>query len=98
MPSAEGEGPSSKRSSSAVTNVDDEDTQAYYVVINDEDQYSIWFEDRPVPAGWHKLGEPSSKAACLQRIETLWTDMRPRSLRIAMERDADIDAGSAELL
>lgn len=51
------------------------------VVRNHEDQYSIWPSDRGVPAGWEVVGEPDTRATCLQRIETLWTDMRPLSLR-----------------
>jgi MbtH protein len=59
---------------------------SYLVVVNDEEQYSIWPEVRPLPAGWRGVGAPASKEQCLERIEQLWTDMRPRSLREAMER------------
>lgn len=52
----------------------------YYVVRNHEDQYSLWPVFRKVPAGWDVIGEPATRAACLARIEALWTDMRPRSL------------------
>lgn len=59
------------------------------VVVNDEEQYSIWFPDRPVPAGWRKVSEPGTEADCLAYIEQVWTDMRPRSLREAMAAGSD---------
>lgn len=52
----------------------------FYVVRNHEDQYSLWPTYRKIPAGWEAVGEPAPRAACLARIEALWTDMRPRSL------------------
>lgn len=58
---------------------------AYNVVRNDEDQYSVWPAYRPVPAGWKKVGEAADRETCLERIEELWTDMRPRSLRAVGE-------------
>lgn len=51
------------------------------VVLNDEEQYSIWPADRPVPAGWRAAGFEGDQDECLARIEELWTDMRPLSLR-----------------
>lgn len=62
---------------------DREDT-LYLVVINDEEQYSIWPDFKDVPAGWKALGEAAPKAQCLAYIEEHWTDMRPASLRRAM--------------
>jgi MbtH protein len=56
----------------------------YLVVVNDEEQYSIWAEGRELPPGWRALGEPADKDACLAYIEEHWTDMRPLSLRKAM--------------
>jgi MbtH protein len=53
----------------------------WLVVINEEEQYSIWASDRPVPAGWRAVGERDSREGCLKRIEQMWTDMRPKSLR-----------------
>jgi MbtH protein len=69
--------------------VDDTDRwDEYEVVINDEEQYSIWPVDREMPAGWRAIGVRGRKADCLRRIDELWTDMRPRTLRKAMtERD-----------
>jgi MbtH protein len=56
----------------------------YRVVVNDEDQYSVWAEDLPLPAGWRAEGTAGSREDCLARIDEVWTDMRPRSLREAM--------------
>lgn len=59
----------------------DEDDRRYTVVINDEEQYSIWFADRELPAGWSGIGYEGDKKDCLAEIERVWTDMRPRSVR-----------------
>ncbi|ACZ85400.1 MbtH family protein [Streptosporangium roseum] len=53
----------------------------YLVVRNDEEQYSIWPAGRNLPAGWHEAGFSGAKQECLDHIETVWTDMRPLSLR-----------------
>lgn len=53
----------------------------YLIVRNHEDQYSIWAAERPLPAGWTDTGDGGSEEECLARIATVWTDMRPRSLR-----------------
>ncbi|GAA1989507.1 MbtH family protein [Kitasatospora viridis] len=58
---------------------------SYAVVVNDEEQYSIWPLDRDVPAGWREAGTRGTKEECLARIEEVWTDMRPLSLRRRME-------------
>jgi MbtH protein len=58
-----------------------EDTRTYVVVINHEEQYSIWFADRDIPKGWRAVEKRGSKAECLQYIGEVWTDMRPLSLR-----------------
>jgi MbtH protein len=63
----------------------DDDTRTYAVVLNDEEQYSTWPEDRQLPAGWRREGTTGSKAECLARIEQLWIDMRPASLRRWLE-------------
>ncbi|WP_030231556.1 MbtH family protein [Streptomyces sp. NRRL S-350] len=55
----------------------------YKVVVNDEEQYSIWPEDREVPPGWRDAGARGKKPDCLEWIERNWTDMRPKSLRSA---------------
>ncbi|MBX3710358.1 MAG: MbtH family NRPS accessory protein [Lysobacter sp.] len=66
---------------------DDEDDTRYQVVVNHEAQYSIWPADRALPLGWQAEGFSGTKAECLQHIETMWTDMRPLSLRRRMEED-----------
>lgn len=53
----------------------------YRVVINHEEQYSIWPIRREVPPGWRVVGKSGSKAECLAYIQEVWTDMRPLSLR-----------------
>lgn len=63
---------------------DDEDKRPYLVVVNDEEQYSIWLADKDVPAGWRAVGKSGPKADCLAHIKEVWTDMRPLSLRKSM--------------
>ena len=58
-----------------------EDTRTYVVLVNHEEQYSLWLRDREVPLGWKTVGEPGSKEACLAYVNEVWTDMRPLSLR-----------------
>ena len=57
------------------------DRVIYQVVINHEEQYSIWPDGRKIPLGWQAVGKNGSKAECLAYIEEVWTDMRPLSLR-----------------
>jgi MbtH protein len=65
-----------------------DDDQVYRVVVNDEDQYSIWWADRELPAGWRAEGTEGKRADCLAHIGEVWTDMRPLSLRRRMEEAA----------
>lgn len=65
-----------------------EDTQTYLVVLNDEEQYSIWLADRELPAGWRAEGTRGTRAECLAHIGEVWTDMRPLSLRKRMAEAA----------
>ena len=58
-----------------------DDVFEYVVVRNHEEQYSVWPAHRDVPGGWTALDVRGSKAACLDHIETVWTDMRPLSVR-----------------
>ncbi|MEV5743277.1 MbtH family NRPS accessory protein [Microbispora rosea] len=51
------------------------------VVVNDEEQYSVWWSDREPPAGWRATGFAGTRQECLDHIETVWTDMRPLSAR-----------------
>jgi MbtH protein len=62
-----------------------EDNKTYKVVVNHEEQYSIWPAQREIPAGWKFVGKEGLKAECLAYIEEVWTDMRPLSLRKFME-------------
>jgi uncharacterized protein YbdZ (MbtH family) len=68
---------------------DQEDTTIYKVVMNHEEQYSIWPADRDHPLGWQEVGKSGLKQECLDYVEEVWTDMRPLSLRQQMEADAE---------
>jgi len=57
----------------------------FRVLVNDEDQHSLWPDFAPVPAGWRPVFGPDGRDACLGHIARHWTDLRPRSLRLAME-------------
>jgi MbtH protein len=63
------------------TSILDDEDMMFAVVVNHEEQYSIWPADREPPEGWRRVGAPGKKAECLRRIEEVWTDMRPLSLR-----------------
>lgn len=69
-------------------NSDREDTTIYKVVLNHEEQYSIWPADRENPSGWRDAGKQGTKAECLAYVDEVWTDMRPLSLRRRMEQAA----------
>lgn len=64
---------------------EDDDTQTYRVVLNHEEQYSLWPESKDTPPGWRDVGRIGSKAECLEYITEVWTDMRPLSLRQQMD-------------
>lgn len=64
---------------------DTEDQTIYRVVMNHEEQYSIWPAYKDVPLGWHDVGKSGDKKVCLDYIEEVWTDMRPLSLRRQMD-------------
>ncbi len=63
---------------------DEADATIYHVVVNDEEQYSIWPAYKALPAGWRMEGKSGPQAECLAHIEAVWTDMRPLSLRRGM--------------
>ena len=65
-----------------------EDNTIYKVVVNHEEQYSIWSADRDNPLGWNDEGVSGLKPECLEHIQKIWTDMRPLSLRKAMAATA----------
>jgi MbtH protein len=74
-----------------------EDKTIYKVVVNSEDQYSIWPADRENALGWRDAGKQGTKADCLAYIEEVWTDMRPLSLRDKMGQTAQTEeSGESE--
>jgi MbtH protein len=64
-----------------------EELTTYKVVVNHEEQYSIWPAERENPLGWSDAGKSGTKAECLAYIKEVWTDMRPLSVRRLMDRD-----------
>jgi MbtH protein len=62
--------------------------EIYTVVVNHEEQYSIWPEYKEIPAGWKAVGKVGTKQECLDYINEKWTDMRPLSLRRQMDANA----------
>ncbi len=66
----------------------DREDGVFRVLVNHEEQYSIWPDYKVVPAGWTDTGVIGDKKFCLAHIETVWTDMRPKSLRQFMDDQA----------
>jgi MbtH protein len=72
--------------------MDTEDIESritYLVVVNHEEQYSIWPDYKDIPNGWRSVGKSGTKKECLDYIGQVWTDMRPLSLRRKMEGRKD---------
>jgi MbtH protein len=69
----------------AVMAWEEDENLIYTVVVNHEEQYSIWPEYKNIPNGWRAVGKTGLKADCLAYIKEAWTDMRPLSLRKQME-------------
>ncbi|HEY5854753.1 MAG TPA: MbtH family protein [Aldersonia sp.] len=69
------------------TNPFDDEDGRFYVLVNDEEQHSLWPTFADVPAGWRIVFGEESRAACVEYVEQNWTDMRPKSLRDAMAAD-----------
>ncbi|MGC5034660.1 MULTISPECIES: MbtH family protein [unclassified Streptomyces] len=65
---------------------DDEDAR-FFVLVNDEDQHSLWPVFAEVPAGWRTVFGEAARSECLEYVERNWTDLRPKSLREAMAAD-----------
>lgn len=65
-----------------------EDTTLYKVVVNHEEQYSIWSAYQEIPLGWKDAGKSGFKQECLDYIKEVWTDMQPLSLRQKMQESA----------
>ena len=76
-----------------------DDETEFLVVYNQEEQFSIWPAYKTVPDGWKVEGTRGNKEACLAHIDRVWTDMRPRSLREALDgpdgTGEAVDAGTA---
>lgn len=72
---------------------DERETRPYAVVVNEEEQYSIWSAGRELPAGWRLDGFTGTEDECLAYIEETWTDMRPASLRRWMDDHEQAGAG-----
>jgi MbtH protein len=73
------------------TNPFDDDEGTFYVLVNDEEQYSLWPTFAEVPQGWrivHGANGNAGRQECLDYVDEHWTDMRPKSLRDAMDADA----------
>jgi MbtH protein len=68
-----------------MSNEGEDDDVIYTVVINAEEQYSIWRADREAPKGWSEVGKRGPKSECLAYIRDVWVDMRPLSLRRQMQ-------------
>ncbi|AAO55654.1 MbtH family protein [Pseudomonas alliivorans] len=68
-----------------MTSVFDREDIVFQVVVNHEEQYSIWPDYKAIPNGWRTVGKSGFKKECLAYIEEVWTDMRPLSLRQKME-------------
>ena len=64
---------------------EEQESTVYKVVVNHEEQYSIWPADREIPLGWRDAGKTGPKQECLSFISEVWTDMRPLSLRKKMD-------------
>jgi MbtH protein len=63
---------------------ENEDQTTYKVVVNHEEQYSIWPAEKQIPLGWKDAGRAGTKVECLSYVKKVWTDMRPLSVRSQM--------------
>lgn len=77
-----------------MTNPFEDENGEYFVLVNDELQYSLWPQFREVPKGWTIVGPRGKRQECLDWIEKTWTDMRPRSLVVEMERSTAAKEGN----
>jgi uncharacterized protein YbdZ (MbtH family) len=69
----------------------DDDKGSFYVLVNDEEQHSLWPAFADVPAGWQVVFGETDRAACLEYIEQNWADIRPKSLRERLAQGKTID-------
>jgi MbtH protein len=68
-----------------MTNPFEDRNGSYYVLVNDEEQHSLWPSFAEIPAGWRTALGPAPRDECVAYVETNWTDLRPRSLRQRMD-------------
>jgi MbtH protein len=76
-----------------MTNVFDDPDGSFLVLVNQEGQHSLWPQALAVPAGWHRVHGPADRSACLSYVDEHWTDLRPRSLAAAKDRDGQTADG-----
>lgn len=76
----------------------DDENAEYLVVVNGEEQYSIWPAVRDLPGGWTAVGAPRPRKECLDHIEGVWTDMRPKSVREALENAGSLIAQGSRMV
>jgi len=74
--------------------MDEKDDRIYKVVVNHEEQYSLWPAERVNAPGWRDAGKTGDKAECLEYIASVWTDMRPLSLRKKMAEASAHESGA----
>lgn len=74
--------------------IEPSDSEIYEVVINHEEQYSIWHAAQEVPLGWKKVGVRGTKDECLDHIERVWVDMRPLSVRKWLSQEQQPTVGN----
>jgi MbtH protein len=67
---------------------DEEVQQVYTVLVNDEEQYSLWPSHKDIPAGWRSVGVTGSKAECTEYVDKVWTDITPLSVRQRLAQQA----------
>lgn len=75
---------------------EEEDTRDYTVVINHDEQYSIWFQSREIPKGWVEVGVRGKKKECLDYIDEVWKDITPLRVRWQLEELAREKQASRE--
>jgi MbtH protein len=62
----------------------DDENGTFHVLVNDEEQHSLWPTFKEVPAGWRVVFGPAGRQECLDYVDDNWTDLRPKSLRDSM--------------
>lgn len=67
---------------------DDDSFRTYIVLINEEEQYSLWPSHKSIPEGWRSVGVTGSKAECVEYVDKVWTDITPLSVRKRLAQSA----------